>query len=247
MQPNNSKCHLFIADVNHKLYDSKSYIYLENAFLENEASVKLLGVIIDENLNFEEHINGILKESNKKLHALKRISNYLSEDKLRLVMKTFIESQFNYCPLVWMCHSRDLNRRINKLHERALRVVYKQTNLTFEQLLAKDNSFTIHERNLQKLAIEMYKVKYNLCPKTFQEIFIPSGRMQKDWVVPKANTVNKGLETIRYRGPKTWELVPIEIKNSKSLSAFKAKIRDWKPTGCACRLCKTYIKDLGYL
>ena len=127
-------------------------------------------MIIDLNLNFEEHINGILKESNKKLRALKRISKYLSEDKLRLVMKTFIESQFNYCPLIWMCHSRDLNRRINELHERALMVVYKQTNLTFEQLLEKDNSFTIHERNFQKLAIEMYNVKHNLCPKRVQEI-----------------------------------------------------------------------------
>ena len=61
-----------------------------------------------------------------------------------------------------------------KLHERALRVVYKNRDLTFQQLLEKDNSFKIHERNLQKLATEMYKVKQNLCPKPFQELFTPS-------------------------------------------------------------------------
>ena len=49
-------------------------------------------------------------------------------------MKTFIDSQFNYCSLTWMFHSRLLNAKINKLHERALRIVYKDQKLTFEQL-----------------------------------------------------------------------------------------------------------------
>ena len=146
-----------------------------------------------------------------------------------------------------MCHSRGLNQKINRLHERALRVVYKNSDLSFQQLVAMDESFTIHERNLQKLAVEMYKVKHKLCPKSFQEIFTPAQRGNSQWVIPKVRTVNKGIETIRYRGPKTWELVPSEIKNAKSLSVFKSKIKDWKPLGCTCRLCKTYIKDLGYL
>jgi len=93
----------------------------------------------------------------------------------------------------------------------------------------------------------MYKVKHNLCPKSFQELFTPSIRGKNDWIIPSAKTVNKGLETIRYRGPKTWELVPKDIKDSSSLSTFKSKIKHWKPFGCTCRLCKTYIPDLGYL
>ena len=247
MKPNQGKCHLLIADINHKNYSSNSYIYLENAFLENEKSVRLLGVQIDQHLNFEEHITSLLKEGNKKLHALMRIKKYLSQDKLRLVMKTFIESQFNYCPLVWMCHSRDLNHRINKLHKRALSIVYRNNNLSFEELLEMDKSFTIHERNLQKLATEMYKVKHNLCPKLFQDLFTPTMRGKNEWVIPKVKGVSKGLETIRYRGPTTWSLVPEEIKKSKSLSAFKEKIRKWKPVGCLCKLCKTYVPGLGYL
>ena len=176
-----------------------------------------------------------------------RISKFLEEGKLKVIMKTFIESQFNYCPLIWMCHSRILNNKINKLHERALRVVYKNKELTFEQLLAKDNSFTIHERNLQKLALEMYKVKNDLCPSPVQQIFEKSLLNSKDWVIPKARLVNTGIETIRYRGPKTWGLVPTEIKNSKSLSEFKSKIKQWKPEDCTCRLCKVYIHNLGFL
>ena len=247
MKSNKSKCHLIIADINHKLYSSSSYMYLSNEFLENEKTVKPLGMKIDQNLNFEEHINSILKKGNNKLYALMRIKKYLSKDKLKLIMKTFIESQFNYCPIVWMCHSRDLNRKINKLHERALRLVYQEKNMTFEQLLEKDGTVTIHHRNLQKLAVEMYKVKNNLGPKAMQELFKPSIRGRNEWILPEVRTVNRGLETIRYRGPKTWELVPTDIKDSKSLSLFKKKIKNWKPVGCTCRLCKTFIKDLGYL
>ena len=65
-------------------------------------------------------------------------------------------------------------------------------------------------------------------------------------MVPKLNTVNRGEETIRYRGPITWELVPQDIREVESLALFKNKIKNWKPTGCTCRLCKEYVQGLGY-
>ena len=78
-------------------------------------------------------------------------------------MKSIIEAQFGYCPLVWMFHGRVLNRKINHLHERSLRIVYKDSISSFHELLQKDHSFTIHLRNIQSLPIELYKIK-----KTFQ-------------------------------------------------------------------------------
>ena len=77
MKPNQDKFHLLVADINHKFYSSNLFIYLENELLESEVSVKLLGVKINENLDFQEHITGLLKEGNQKLHALMRISKYL--------------------------------------------------------------------------------------------------------------------------------------------------------------------------
>ena len=175
MKSNSDKCHLIVAENEHRpSYISNSCIYLdgEKELLQSEEIVKLLGVLIDNKLTFKDHIKLLLRKGNQKLHALMRVSKYMSTEKLRMLMKAFIESHFNYCPLLWMFHSRKLNKRINSLHERALRVVYKDDNLTFEQLLEKDNSFTIHERNLQKLGILMYKVKQKLCPQPIQDIFI---------------------------------------------------------------------------
>ena len=85
---------------------------------------KLLGVTIDSNFTFEQHINSLCRKSSQKLHALSRIAQYLSPNKKRILFKKFVTSQFNYCPLVWMCHSRYLNNRINNIHLRALRIVY---------------------------------------------------------------------------------------------------------------------------
>ena len=79
-------------------------------------------------------------------------------------MKAFIESQFSYCPLIWMFYSRKLNNRINRIHERALRVAFRDNTSSFEILLKQDNSFTTHERNLRRLVTEMFKTKNNLSP-----------------------------------------------------------------------------------
>ena len=240
MKSNDDKCHLIVANHN------DVSVSLNGETTEGEDSVELLGIHIDNKLTFNEHVTNLCKKGNQKLHALARISKLLSQDKLKLIMKTFIESQFNYCPLIWMFHSRTLNTKINKLHERALRIVYKDDDLTFQQLLEKDNSVTIHEKNLQKLATEMYKVKHNLSPIPVREIFtqldnIHYLRNKGCWEMPKTRTVNYEIVTIRYRGPKVWDLLPSDIKESDSLSSFKANIKKWKPQGCTCRLCKTYI------
>ena len=86
-------------------------------------------------------------------------------------MEAFIESQFNYCPLVWMFHSRTLNNRINCLHEKALRLVYKDDHCSFEAVHNKDNAVSTHHRKLQILVIEMYKVKNNLSSTIMSTIF----------------------------------------------------------------------------
>ena len=159
-------------------------------------------------------------------------------------LKAFIESQFNYCPLIWMFQSITLKNKLNKLHERALRLVYKNKSLTFEELLEKDKAFSIHERNLQKLAIEMYKVKNNLCPKPFQDLFTLKSN-GKGFVLPRIKTINRGEETVRFRGPKTWDMVPEEIKEAESLAIFRDRIGKWKPMNCSCRLCTVFVKGVG--
>ena len=89
-----------------------------------------------------------------------------------MTMKAFIASKFGHCPLVWMFHSRKLNFQVNKLHERALRIVYQDYVSSFTELLEKYNSTTKHNKNIQLLATELLKVKNGLPPPFMNEIFV---------------------------------------------------------------------------
>ena len=97
--------------------------------IESSKKEKLLGISIDTTLFFEHHITSLCKKASQKLHALARISHYIDFEKRRSLMKAFVISQFNYCPLIWMFHNRALNNRINMMHERAFRLVYQNKNL----------------------------------------------------------------------------------------------------------------------
>ena len=147
------------------------FIDVEKEVIECSYSVKLLGVTIDNKLNFDEHVTKLCKKVSQEIHALARISNFMSQEKLRNIIKSFIELQFGYCLLIWIFHSGTLNNRINRLHERALRLVYMENRLAFDDLLRKDNSFHIHHRNLQLLAREMYTAKNNLSPALIKQLF----------------------------------------------------------------------------
>ena len=217
----------------------------------NVIKAKLLGIKIDNRLRFDDHVSTLCKKASQKLHALARVSIYMDRDKLKLLMKSFIISQFGYCPLVWMFHSRTLNNRINRIHERAIRLAYNDYKSSFEFLLQLDNSVTIHVRNLQLLSTEMYKIINGLAPEIMINLF-PKNEHKKrlrsshNFQMHNINSVFNGMETISFRGPKTWELVPNIIKASKTLVEFKAKIRTFNFSKCPCRICKTFIPNLGF-
>ena len=151
-----------------------------------------------------------------------------------------------------MFHSRKLNASINRLHERALRVVYRDFDSSFEELLRRDSSTTLHQRNLQKLMTEIFKVKTGIAPELMKGVFeftdVPYNlRNQSKCNRSIPCTERYGIETASSIGPKLWDKVPTEIKNSKSLEEFKVRIKSWVPKNCPCKICKLFIKHVGYL
>ena len=184
-----------------------------------------------------------MSEGNRKLHALSRISKYMTWNKRRILMKSFIISQFNYCPLISMIHNRGLNNKINHIHERALRIAYNEYSSSFVDLLNKDKSVTIHHRNLQQLAIEIFKVKIGIAPIIMNEIltFVENNtyNLRSGMHLSRVNvhSTQYGTESIGYLGAKIWDLVPVHMKNLKTVSTFKNQIKNWIPKDCPCKVC----------
>ena len=114
------------------------------------------------------------------MHALARISQFMNIHKRRMAMKAFISSEYGCCPSVWMFHSRKLNSRVNKLHERALRIEYRDYASSFTEILEKGNLTTIHNRNIQLLADDLFKVKNGLSPPFMKEMFVGNAQLYYD-------------------------------------------------------------------
>ena len=152
-----------------------------------------------------------------------------------ILVNAFFISQFSYCPLVWMFHSRGKNNKINRIHERCLRIIYNDKKSTFYELLEKDGSVSIHKRNLRFLACEMFKLKRDMASELVKELILPNRqhryelRNNPDFAVPIVKSAHKGLESLSYIDPKIWQLLPLEIKETETLLQFKAKTKVESP------------------
>ena len=195
-----------------------------NNTIEEVKSGKLLGITLDSNINLANHIQKICKIASNKLHALARISSFLDGPQRKILMKSFITSQFNYCPIIWMYCQRTSNNVINRIHERALRLAYNDYISDFEGLLARDDSVTIHVRNIQSLTVEISKTINDTSPSFMKEIFCLkkqayyTRRQQLQIKTPRTTTY--GLNNFGYRAAQIWNSIPIHIQNS-NLSTIK--------------------------
>ena len=145
--------------------------------------------------------------------------------------------------------SQSSKNKINKLQERVLRLVYNDYEQSFDVLLNKNKSFSIHHQNIQELMIEIYKSLNKASPDNFFDSMFTSKRrkdlLQNDLLVPSVKTVTKGKDCAKYLGAVILNSVPSHIRQEYSLETFCDLIKKWKPD-CKRKLCKDYIGHLGY-
>ena len=160
MKMNSDKCHLIVAG--HKFEQICAKIGTDLIWESNSFKTTR---------NKHKHNSLLCAKANRKFSAIARISYYLTFRQKRTLIKAFFESQFRYCSLTWMFHSHKSNNEINLLQERGLRVIYNDQISSFQELLDKDNSFTVHHFNIQSLAIEMFKVINNIAATIIDDLF----------------------------------------------------------------------------
>ena len=247
MKLNTDKCHVPLNS------QGPNTIKIGNLCIKNSSCEKMLGINFDHKLKFMNHVEEICKKASGKLNALARITPYMGIRKQYTLMDAIFKTQFNYCSLIWMCCNRSLNNKTDRLHERSLRIVYSDKTSHFSKLLEKYGFISIHYQNIRQLAMEMFQVSKGLCPETVKGLFqfrydIPCNlRQRSQFHIPPVRTVFSGTGSIKYLGPKIWELIPDEMKELESLQEFKRAIKLWKLTSYPCRLCKQYFYGIGFL
>ena len=180
MKLNQDKCHLLVSGYKHE----NVWAQIGDEKIGESNKQKLLGLQVDWNLHFNEYVSLLCQKAGKEFSVLARLSNFMNIKQRRVLLSH---------SLVW-----GLNNKINCLHERSLRIVYKGNTSSFKELLKKDNSFTDYHRNIQSLAIELFKVKVNLSNTIMDDILqtrtLPYNlRSNTDFVRISVNTSRFGL------------------------------------------------------
>lgn len=232
----------------------KSYtLSVSEVTIKSTDSVKLLGITIDNKLSFKSHINTLCAKVSRNIRRLRRISKYLNENQLKLVLQSFIMSNFNYAPIIWMFCRKSSANQIENIHKRALRAVYNDYNSSYEQLLSKRGHVKIHEIHLRHLLCEIYKTTNGLNPSFMKNVFTGknvtySMRSCNLLTIHPARTTTFGTQSFMFRGSYLWNLLPDSLKDSRSITHFKCAIKGYNLSNlCGCVLCKTTeTKNLVY-
>ena len=172
-----------------------------------------------------------------------RVAEYLDQDKRRILYNTFIVSNFNYCPLIWMFCGKDVNVSINRVHKRALRIMWQDIAAPFAELLASGNECTIHIRNLQNLMLEIYKCLNSENPSFMWNIFQAKDvaynlRTNNLLQLPSTNTLSYGNDSLSFRGAILWNTLSDSIESLATSASFKRSIKEWKGGNCSCKICR---------
>ena len=230
--------------IGNKNKDFKSFPISDNFEIETTTEVSILGIQIDDKLNFDKHVELICQKASRQLNALKRLTNYLEEKEKRILVNSFILCHFNYCPLVWLFCNKKSKNKIEKINERAQRIIHTDYSLNYNDLLKKDEDTTIHINMIRNLALEVYKTLNKLNPPFMQNLFEEKHtkydlRGIKSLDIPKVNTTKYGIQSLKYLGPKIWNSLPDEVKLAPSANHFKTLTKTWfLENVCCCSFCQ---------
>ena len=216
-------------------------VTIDNFTLHSQEEAKLLGVLIDRDLTLNGHVISKCKQANSKLAILKRLTTYLSNDCKISILRNFIVAHFVYCaPLLHFC-SKSHRDKMEKILLRGLRFVFEEYDTDFEILLDKANMCSLQISREKAILCELFKCLKGLGPKYMSEIFTLSKRESRNgpsFEQPRTRTTRFGTHSLRSIGPKLWNELPKEYKESLTIEQFKIKLKKYSGKGCKCNLCK---------
>ena len=211
---NPDKFQEIIIKKNSKMKDSYP-LNINDQKISSENCVQLLGIEIDNKLCFEQHISTLCKKASNQLNAIGRTQKYMGFKEKEVLLNIFVYSNFNYCPLAWhFCSSKSLNK-IEKIQERALRLLQNNFTSDYSELLSKSGKPSMEVKRLRALALEIFKTLNNLNPDYMKETFFKTTNLTHrpfDIKVNQNSSTKHVQKSVKSLGAHIWNSLPIEIK-----------------------------------
>ena len=225
-------------------------INIGNQTIQPNCDVKLLGLNIDEHLNFRKQIKTMCSKAGAKLNAIKRLTNYLTQDERKLLVTAHVISQFKYSSVVWHFCGKTEIHKMEKINERCIRYIYQEYDKNYFEILIEQKLTTLYGQRIRAMCLEIFKTIHGLNAGYMKDLFAdrPSkypSRNPNNLYVPKANQISYGYRSYRIQGPKVWNSLPIEMKAMSSLQKFKEHLAKLEMPFCSCIKCLTTQIRLG--
>jgi hypothetical protein len=213
-----------------------------NSNITSESHVKLLGINIDNSLNFDYHVDYVCKKAGKQINAIKRLTNLLDVESKLKIFNSYVYSNFNYCPTVYNTFSTKQTKKLEKLYERGLRFVFNDFDSPYKDILQRNKGKHLALTHLHQLVEQVYKIINNIAPPFSTDVFTKATcnihtRNVHRLIPPKFNTIKYGKNSFYYRGACLWNHLPSNIKLSTSLKQFKKNVKEWTGPKCVCKNC----------
>ena len=226
-----------------KTFDEKPTFNIGEAEISCDETVKLLGIEIDYLLSFDTQVSNMCKKASQQINVLRRIGKYLNFESRKAVYHAFIMSTFNFCPLVWHFCSKSNTEKLERIHFRALKFIFQDFEASYDDLINRAGTTTLHLSRLRGLAIETFKIIYGKSPVYLQNFMSLKNsnynfRYTNLLDIPRVRSTKYGNDSFSFQAAKLWNDLPEEARKITSFNTFKHFIRNWNGVSCKCSMCK---------
>ena len=209
------------------------HITVDNQQIKVVSSVKLLGLQLDDKLNFNLHISHICKSATNQLNALIRLKKFMNFEEKKILINSYVMANFNYCLLIWMLSNASSLKKIENLQKRALSFLCNDYEISYEELLLKSSTSLMNVKTINKLnpdfMRDLFKLRFTNRP--------VREKYKMNMIIPEFNQVSYGKKSLRTFGPKLWNSLPYHIKSSENLESFKRTIKHCNGERCLFKVC----------
>ena len=232
MRVNPAKFQAIVLDPRYNGDVNLDFKLADGTIIQASNHVKLLGVKIDKNLNFSSHIKDLTAKCARQTNVIARLFKLLNKDCKMKIFNSFIMSNLNYCATLYhFCRMEDAVK-LERIQKRALRYVFNDFDLSYEELLNACNRQTLHVQRLRTILECVFKIRHNLLPPMEPSFFLQSHhgyelRRSNTLRRPKPRTTYYGINSLQHLGSRCWNEIPENMRHAETFKDFKNMLSNW--------------------